>query len=74
MITIDKDIPLPPDDNRGRKMKYPFPLMEVGDSILLGTCRRSSASSIAHRYAAKTDKKFTMRTVTPDSIRIWRVK
>ena len=41
--TIDKDVP-PPIPSNGRPFKYPFPIMEVGDSFaipLTGSMRKS---------------------------------
>ena len=34
-IKIEKGIPIPEADGRGRGRVYPFPEMEVGDSVLI---------------------------------------
>ena len=78
MIKIDKDVPMP--DVRGglgRKIKYPWPDMEVGDSFLVGDAAKSKKGlyhsiifSPSKRYAPK---RFSQRA-TPEGLRVWRVE
>lgn len=83
---IDKNVPIPPPGNR-RKIAnyYPFDQMEIDDSILFHQDNYSSNRNTwlsektkltgrAHNYGAKSDKKFVTRTITANSIRIWRIK
>ena len=85
MIKIDKDIPIPdkcPNDGRGRKVKYPFRQMEVGDSFLYEEPFSQAAQAKLHScaYAFKKNNpekknwKFTVRKVEGDKIRVWRIK
>lgn len=83
-IEIDKDVP-PPIPSNGRPFKYPFPIMEVGDSftVPLGdkintkgenmTVYRLRGSAI--RYARTHGGKFTVRTDREAGVaRCWRVE
>lgn len=64
---IEKDVPIPPK-NAGRGSKYPFPEMEVGDSILV-ELKQSSAATLTR---AIPDMKFATRKVEGGT-RIWRI-
>jgi len=79
---IEKGIPLAAE-TRGRKRKYPWPEMEVGDSIFVAGQSshdkggKRSAYTSAQHYARRRDLKFAVRTVTEDGVdgvRIWRVE
>lgn len=74
MIKIQKGIEMP--NTKGRKMKYPFDTMEVGDSFEYPKGRAknsvlSSAKSWAKRNKEKKD--FAVRTVD-GKFRLWRTK
>jgi len=78
-MNIQSNIPIPSPD-RGRKRKYPFPDMAIGDSFFLPNCNtarmRSTVHNSATSFAKKTGKKFTTRTTVEDSVpglRIWRI-
>lgn len=73
MIAIDKKIPIPnADRSRGRKPIYPFRDMAVGDSFLAPAKKYNSVASIACRR--HLPKEFTIRKITSELIRVWRVK
>lgn len=65
---IEKDVPVP-EVRRGAQRKYPFPDMEVGDSICVGERRAAYA---AHEWGRKHGKKFAQRK-NGDGLRIWRI-
>lgn len=74
-ISIEKGIPLPMGKcgGRGRPAIYPFPDMQVGDSVFIpgqkvGGGAYGSARSISRRLGFK----FAARTVE-GGIRIWRI-
>lgn len=71
---IDRDVPIPADDGRGRKSIYPFRDMLVGDSFFaINNVLRRAASL----YGKRHNKVFTVRKVTEDGVigyRCWRVK
>lgn len=74
MITIDKGISIP--NTKGRKMKYPFAEMQVGDSFQYpeGRTKHSvlgAAKGWAKRHKYKRD--FSVRTVD-GKFRLWRIK
>ena len=85
MIKIEKNVPIPdkcPNDGRGKKSKYPFEKMEVGDSFLhdepyshaAQTRLHNAARNFKNYHRDKFDWKFTVRKVEGNKIRVWRVK
>lgn len=64
---IEKDIPIPEVSGKGRS-KYPFPEMEVGDSIFSDNV---SIRQAAYAYARRKGKKFVVRQVD-GGYRVWR--
>lgn len=76
---IVKDKPLPPRAKRGgRRLKYPFAAMEVGDAFCVPVdgCAKRQANLIT-RAAAYTKqhgphKKFTTRLLDGD-VWVWRI-
>lgn len=78
MYAIEKNIPVPSGDSRGRPNLYPWSQMEVGDSFAVPVSTEDKASkrrrlaSGARRYAKGRDIKFTVRTL-PGLLRVWRI-
>ena len=85
-ITIDKNVPIPESKfgqgGFGRKPKYPFADMEVGDSFLVKCIRKqrgrvqtrlcNAASIYKRKHDRKTD--FTTRASDDEGgIRVWRI-
>lgn len=73
MINIEKGIPIP--NTKGRKSKYPFDKMEVGDSFKLKDVPKNTVLNAANSWAKRNKKKvkFTIRFI--DNVtRIWRIK
>lgn len=82
---VTKEHPIPPK-RAGAHPKYPFHLMEVGDSFDAprdmgkdddGRCRRrlavdTSARGYCRRHNPKA--KFTTRIFDKDTVRCWRIK
>lgn len=71
-MQIEKNIPIPEIEGRGRPREYPFYDMEVGDSVFFDgetlPCKQYVAAKIA---GSKTGKTFSGRTVD-GGVRIWR--
>jgi len=69
-MKIEKNIPL-----LSRRCKYPFPKMDVGDSIFIDgkTTREATARRAASLYGSRNKKKFACRKVE-GGVRIWRIK
>ena len=69
---IEKGIPIPEGKGTGRKIKYPFNKMEVGDSIL---CDKRSVLSAGNSWARRNfpERKFKSQK-EGDKTRLWRVK
>ncbi len=66
---IDKDVPLPAKATVGRKSKYPFDLMEVGDSFFVpGKVRMASTVGQASR---RLGRRFVWNEET-SGVRVWR--
>lgn len=69
-VKIERGVPLPPKGKTPER--YPWSIMEVGDSFLVeGANPRSHISTGANKL--HPDKRFTQRKVQ-DGIRVWRVK
>ncbi len=77
MIKIDKGIEIPPE-NRGRKAKYPFRDMEVGDSFFIPKKECASSGALQARgIKVLGTGTTTVRKVTEKGVygfRIWRIK
>jgi hypothetical protein len=74
-VTIDKNVPLPPDLNAKRIScnKFPFSTMEAGDSFLVTDEYEKKCITVkACVYGKKHGKRFCTRKV-PDGVRVWRV-
>lgn len=67
-ITIDKNVPLP--DDLMRRVEYPFPDMEVGDSFVVAATHTKLYSAASY-YGKRHKKKFKCRN-DDDKIRCWR--
>lgn len=65
---VDKNVPRP----RSRH-KYPWPDMQVNDSVLIPADRADSASTSAYHYGKKHGRKFEQH-LSSKGLRIWRVK
>ena len=74
-IKIDKGIPLPKTQSRGRFAGVPE--MEVGDSIFVPGVSASAsghASQFSRQYKPKKFKSYRWSEDGVDGYRIWRVK
>lgn len=69
-IKIEKNVPMPKVGS-GRRTKYPFGDMDIGDSFSSPDQRVASASL---HYGKRHDKKFSMQRQPDGSYRTWRVK
>ena len=68
---IEKGVPLPRKTGRDGQNLYPWPEMEIGDSIFLpGKTIKDSNAGL--QYGRAHGKKFTARSVE-GGIRVWRV-
>lgn len=66
-MKVEKNIPVP--------SKYPFHLMEVGDSFAIPeTTKRVTAHVAASRYGRANNMQFIVRIMPDRSYRCWRVK
>lgn len=77
MIAIDKGIPIPNPES-GRRRKYPFDKMEVGDSIFIEmpegrAFTGHSAYALAKQEQTRTGRKFQANYVE-GGFRIWRIE
>jgi len=74
MIKVDKGIEMP--NTKGRKMKYPFDTMQVGDSFAYPDgLTKHGVLGAAKSWAKRNKKKhqFAVRTVN-GKFRLWRTK
>ncbi len=68
---IERNVPVP--KKVGRKRKYPFDIMKVGDSFAAPVKVAASMKACAMQFAKLHNRKFTMR-IADGSIRCWRIK
>ncbi|MEI7599672.1 MAG: hypothetical protein WCJ41_10150 [Aestuariivirga sp.] len=69
IIAITKGVPAP----RGRRAKYPFPAMEIGDSFFAPGSSVIGIHGCARRHRPM---RFTCRSIVEDGvagIRVWRI-
>lgn len=74
-MDIDKDVPIPPiQRGAGKKLTYPWPSMEVGDSVGFDTYYKAKkAHSSAREWGLRNNAAFSIRQ-TEEGGRVWRVK
>lgn len=72
MITIYKHIPIP-DLKYGRRYKYPFNEMEVGDSIYV-PLDQNRVYAAAYMYGKRKGLKFRTQSLVTGGTMIWRIK
>mgnify|MGYP000411421440 CR=1 FL=1 len=81
MITVDKDIPMPPTTHRGPgkqlpspTRRFPFSTMEIGESFFIPNV---NCTYIISRVSSYRPKKFSTRIWTQDGVkgaRCWRIE
>jgi hypothetical protein len=73
--TIEKGVPILPQKRpgAGRKSKYPFRDMEVGDSFMALGVAPITVRRAAYWSGRRLNKKFMTRTVE-GGVRVWRVE
>jgi hypothetical protein len=67
---IEKGVPMMP--LRTNAMKYPWPMMEPGDSVFFME-KLGSAATAANRWGKENGRKFVSRK-QGQGVRIWRVE
>lgn len=72
-FTIEKGIPVPKMTGAGRKTKYPFESMQVGDSFFVKDGTVKTLSRSCGTYGKRLERKFASRTVEGGA-RVWRVE
>ena len=73
---IEKDIPIP---QKELKQKYPYNLMEIGDSFAVQTTdnkwiTRLQTSAVQYRRRFNNTRKFKVMRVNENEIRCWRIE
>lgn len=81
MITIEKGIDIPKEiglqNSKGRGCKYPFRILEVGDSFIYRKSFEEKDKQTARLVCHLNGKKYNMTfvyAVVDNAIRIWRIK
>jgi hypothetical protein len=70
-FVVEKGIPVP-DVIRGHaNRKYPFYVMEVGDSVLISGKTKNAVGSLTNAAHKRTGFEFTYRSVD-GGVRVWR--
>jgi hypothetical protein len=75
-IVVEAGIPIPPRTQLGRRSKYPFEDMDVGDSFFVaGRDGKNFGGTVTGARKRHPDMAFEMRTVKEDGVigvRVWR--
>lgn len=69
---IEKGVPVQAK-RIGKKPRFPFAEMEVGDSFTVPITARGSVSASALYWTRKTGYMFVCRTTSDKTVRVWRV-
>lgn len=72
-VKIQKNIPIPPKVRVGQPSKYPYDLMNVGDSFARDCKSATSARAAASVMGKRLAKKFVTRP-EGSKYRVWRVE
>jgi hypothetical protein len=72
LYEVEKDIDIPPE-YPGRRTKYPWTEMDIGDSFLVPDGTRKKLNTAVYAASRALKWKFVSRDV-PGGVRIWRVK
>lgn len=72
-FTIDKGIPVPKQVGTGRKNKYPFDALEVGDSFFVKDLNVKTISRTCGHHGKRLSRRFISRTVD-GGVRVWRTE
>jgi hypothetical protein len=70
MFQVEKGVPIP---ERISKSKYPFSIMEVGDSFAVTEETFGGAQSYGYKYARANKEKNIKFSFSKKHLRIWRV-
>ena len=73
VITIDKDVPFPPEENRSGD-KYPYKTMEVGDSFYVYNVTRAALTASSKLAGTKLGFTFICRAEGDNGARCWRTE
>lgn len=71
-IKIEKNIEIPFSHTGRQTLTGLLRQLEVGDSFIYDIERRNAMNSLAVRVAKVSNKKFTSRRISEDTVRIWR--
>jgi len=72
-FTIEKGVPVPKQVGAGRKNKYPFDAMEVGDSFFVKDIKVKAISKTCGSHGKRLSRRFASRTVD-GGVRVWRTE
>lgn len=76
MIKVEKGFPIPVVDEtiRGRKYKYPWIDMEVGDSFLIEGATPAYVTSLIRNRERVDGRRYVRKAQGEFDVRVWRVK
>jgi len=75
MIKIEKNVPIPNKKRSGRKTKYPFDKMEIGDSFFTDNILPIALYQAAHHWNKRSGNKYRWKAYKEGEFgaRIWRI-
>ena len=73
MLTIDKNVRIPSVSRPGRKPKYPWRTMDVGDSFFVPSKTPCKLSGSMQGAKKRLGRNFTARAVE-GGVRVWRTE
>lgn len=71
-IRVTNAVPMPRRNESGRRRKYPWLELEIGDSFLLDL-QQHSAYAVAKNAGQRYGRRF-IAAKTPEGMRVWRAE
>ena len=72
MVRIDKRVEMPKSPGSGRKAKYPWATMEIGDSFILPAPALNNARAHCSQAKIRWGRTFQVREMRDGKFRVWR--
>lgn len=74
MYALEQVGPPPTRKRIGLERRYPFEAMKVGESFVVLDRTRATVAGSAAYWQKRLKRKFVVRSLGPDGVRVWRVK
>ena len=69
---VEQGVEIPPAQNI--RLKYPFNVMQIGDSFSCDIKDRGTIEAYSHSYGKRHKMKFVTRSIDEKTGRLWRIE